>query len=151
MATQWTAGLSALTPLPAATLNTIGAAWETWTPTITQTGNVTFTASATSTYAQVQKIVFGSIYLTVSGTGTGASNVVVSLPVTAKQTAVVVGQGFIFDSSATNLYTCTAVTSTTTSAFFFVTGNGGNPFGIGPNIALAASDQIRISFMYEAA
>jgi hypothetical protein len=151
MATQYTAGLSAGNVLTAATMNSIGAAWETWTPTITQTGNVTFTASATSTYAQVQKIVFGSIYLTVTGTGTGASNVVVSLPITAKQATVIVGQGFIFDSSTSNLYTCTAVANTTTSAFFYVTGAGGNPFGAGPNIALAASDQIRISFMYEAA
>lgn len=33
MATQWTAGTTSGQVLTAATLNTIGAAWETWTPT----------------------------------------------------------------------------------------------------------------------
>ena len=37
MATQWTAGTTAGQILTAATLNTIGAAWETWTPAPTVT------------------------------------------------------------------------------------------------------------------
>lgn len=35
MATQWTAGLTSGATLSANTLNTIGAAWETYTPVIT--------------------------------------------------------------------------------------------------------------------
>jgi len=35
MATQWTAGTTSGQVLTAATLNTIGAVWETWTPALT--------------------------------------------------------------------------------------------------------------------
>jgi len=35
MATQYTAGLTAGQVLTAATMNQIGAAWETWTPALT--------------------------------------------------------------------------------------------------------------------
>ena len=66
MATQWTAGLSALTPLPAATLNTIGAAWETYTPTWSGSGGTPTLGNGTLTgrWARIQKTAFLQIRLT---------------------------------------------------------------------------------------
>lgn len=134
-----------------AALSGIGGAWSTWTPTVTQTGNVTFTQTAQSYYGQIQKVVFASIYLTVTGTGTAGSHAIVSLPVTARTSLVPVGQGFIYDSSTANNYVVTAVADTTTSVYFFYTNASGNAWGVAPNVGLANNDQIRIQFMYEAA
>lgn len=151
MATQWTAGLTDNTVLPASTLNTIGAAWETWTPTVTQNNAVAVTETVPSRYARIQKIVFAYVYLTATGTGTAGSSVRVSLPLTARQSLIIVGQGFIFDSSASFLYAVTAYAPTTTAVEFYWTQASGSSWGGAPNVALAANDQIRIQFMYEAA
>jgi len=132
-------------------ISDIGKAWSTWTPTVTQTGNVTFTQTAQSYYGQIQKVVFASIYLTVTGTGTAGSHVIVSLPVTARTSFVPVGQGFIYDSSTATNYVVTSVADTTTTAYFFYTNASGNAWGVAPNVGLANNDQIRIQFMYEAA
>lgn len=74
MATQWTAGLSALTPLPAATLNTIGAAAESYTPTVTNLP----TSSAVGRYIRVNNHVTVFVRLVASGAATGTISV--SLP-----------------------------------------------------------------------
>lgn len=151
MATQYTAGITQGQVWTAAIANQIGAVWETWTPTITQTGNVTFTQAAQSYYGRIQKIVFAAVYLTVTGAGTIGSQVTVSLPVTARTPLVPVGQGFIYDASAATNYVVTSVADTTTTAYFFYTNASGNAWGVAPNVALANGDQIRIQFMYEAA
>lgn len=151
MATQYTAGLTAGQVLTAATMNQIGAAWETWTPTVTQNNAVAVIQTIPARYAQIQKIVFAYVYLTANGTGTAGSSVRVSLPVTARQSLIIVGQGFIFDASASFLYAVTAYAPTTTAVEFYWTQASGSSWGGAPNVALAASDQIRIQFMYEAA
>ena len=75
MATQWTAGLSALTPLPAATLNRIGAVWETWTPTVTSNaGTITTSTVNTARYCQLQKTIIGLVDITINNAGTAAGN-----------------------------------------------------------------------------
>jgi hypothetical protein len=153
MATQWTAGLTDGVPLPAATLNTIGAAWETWTPTVTQSVNVTINASSFAKYARINKTVFISVYLLISGTGTGANAVRMSLPIASKDASgQLIGSGFIFDASATNLYLVTSPTTSTTSIGFYANQSGtGAEFGVVPNIGLAVNDQIRVVGFYEAA
>lgn len=152
MATQYTAGLSVGEVLTAATMNSIGAAWESYTPTVTQSGNVTVTVTY-SKYARIQKIVFGSVYLTVTGTGTANNAVTVSLPITALTSGgQMVGGGFIFDASLTNLYTVQAqIASTTTISFYSDQTGTGAVWGIVPNVGLAVNDQIRTTFFYEAA
>lgn len=86
MATQWTAGLSALTPLPAATLNTIGAAWETWTPTYSaSSGSLTTITTNAARYARLQKIVIVHINATVSNVGTASGFLQFTLPITAQR------------------------------------------------------------------
>jgi hypothetical protein len=73
MATQWTAGLSDNTPLPAATLNRIGAAWETWTPTISTTaGTITTGEIKYARYGRIQNLVYGAFSYTITTAGTAA-------------------------------------------------------------------------------
>jgi hypothetical protein len=151
MATQYTAGFVQGQKNTAAIMNSIGAAWETWTPTVTQNNAVAVTETVPSRYAQVQKIVFAYVYLTATGTGTAGSSVRVSLPLTARQSLIIVGQGFIYDNSAAFLYAVTAYAPTTTAVEFYWTQASGSSWGGAPNVALAANDQIRIQFMYEAA
>ena len=83
MATQWTAGLTDNTTLPAATLNTIGAAWENYTPSMvgwTQ-GNGTFYAR----YCQIQKMVTFEMTFTVGSTSsTAALGPIFGLPIGAR-------------------------------------------------------------------
>lgn len=152
MATQYTAGFVSGQILLAADMNSIGAAWETYTPTVTQAGNVTVTVTYAK-YARIQKIVLGSIYLTVTGAGTAGNGVTVSLPITALTAgSQIIGSGFIFDASATNLYTVqTQITTTTTAQFYADQTGTAAIWGVTPNVALAVNDQIRTTFIYEAA
>ena len=95
MATQWTGGLSALTPLPAATMNSIGAAWETWTPTITaSTGTFTTTTVNRARYGRIQKLVFGEIDVTINTIGTASGALEFTLPVTAATLTFGAAYGF---------------------------------------------------------
>jgi hypothetical protein len=150
MATQWTAGLSALTPLPAATLNTIGAAWETWTPTVTQSVNVTFT-TAYARYARINKIVIASCYLTMTSAGTGNNRVVVTMPINfASTVGQRIGSGLVFDTSATTSYNAVVMNNTTATGVWFVGDwSGGDTWGVAPNIALASGDNIGFTVAYE--
>jgi hypothetical protein len=85
MATQWTAGLTDNTTLPAATLNTIGAAWETWTPTVTsQSGTITTGSLQYARYARIQKLVVVQFAYNVTTAGTGSGGLRFTLPITAK-------------------------------------------------------------------
>lgn len=85
MATQWTAGLSALTPLPAATLNRIGAEFETWTPNfVPETGAWTTVTLNFARYGRLQKFVFGEVLFAINNFGTGNGAVTFTLPVPAR-------------------------------------------------------------------
>lgn len=151
MATQWTAGLSDGTALPASTLNQIGAVWETWTPAVTQSGAVTATTTL-ARYMRIQKLVIAVAKMTITGTGTANNAVTLSLPITANNTAQMIGSGFIYDASANllDLVICEGATTTTTK--FYRDGVGANAFwGIDRNIALANGDVISVTLMYEAA
>jgi len=67
MATQWTAGTTSGQVLTAATLNTIGAATETFTPTIVGNGGGSVTinnGTLTGNYFRIQKLVIVSYVLT---------------------------------------------------------------------------------------
>lgn len=149
MATQWTAGLIGGSVLPATTLNTIGAAWESYTPTLTQSVTVTKTVNVAK-YCQIQKMITCDISLTATSAGTAANEVAVGLPIaTTATTNRVIGTGFIYDASSGIVYNVTAYNATTTTAKFFYQAAFG--WGFSPNIALANGDQIRMLFTYEAA
>lgn len=84
MATQWTAGIVDNTALPAATLNTIGAVWQTWTPTYSASaGTFTTITTVTARYSLVQKICTLHIQATVTTLGTASGFMTFTLPFTA--------------------------------------------------------------------
>lgn len=88
MATQYTAGFSPGTKNTAAIMNSIGAAWETWTPTITPTSG-TFTTITTNVarYARLQTIVVANLDFTITSVGTGSGVVQFTLPVATRSGA----------------------------------------------------------------
>jgi hypothetical protein len=156
MATQYTAGLSAGQILTAATMNQIGAVWETWTPALTaSTTNPTLGtgSSITGRYGRIQKTVFGNVTILFgsSGVAAGTGFYFVSLPVTAQSNTPPVGSGWLLDSS-TSLLRQVEVTLDTTSRVALWIDNSTN-FAVSATNpwTWAASDQIRFNFVYEAA
>lgn len=82
MATQWTAGLTDFTTLPAATLNQIGAVWETFNPVATASGGSITSYVSSGRYARIQKLIFLRFQIGISnkGTGSGALNLTIPFP-----------------------------------------------------------------------
>lgn len=146
MATQWTAGLTALSPLPASTLNTIGAAWETYTPTLTN-----FVASsAVNKYTRINKLViWQSTTIVSSGSG---GEISLTLPVTAASTITFVGArnfGVWYDASLADSYMLAMFVPTTTTIKFFLS-NSLSP-GVLNGSSLQISDELSFVLIYEAA
>lgn len=153
MATQYTAGLSVGQVLTAATMNSIGAAWESYTPTI-KGGATTVTATINyAKYAQIQKTVFVNVDVTVTSAGAANGSITVSLPATltplSQNDTRVVGS-FVVKDVGTAYYAGVAIA------------NGGVIQGIAynsvdymgaatPAMTLANTDQIGISIIYEVA
>jgi hypothetical protein len=107
MATQWTAGTTSGQVLTAATLNTIGAVAETYTPALTAvTVNPTLGTGSfqDGRYQLLQKRAFveGAIFFGSSGAaaGTGAYRISVPSAVSIKSNNSPIGYGLFYDSSA---------------------------------------------------
>lgn len=150
MATQYTAGITQGQAWTAAIANQIGAVWETWTPVVKQPSSLTLTNNV-SRYMQIQKLVIATAYVTITGTGTAPNGVLMSLPITAKETTTMDGFGWIYDASATTIYNVTAYGGTTEVTLIYSPNTTGGTFGNNPSLALANNDQIRVTFVYEAA
>lgn len=154
MATQWTAGLTDNTGLPAATLNTIGATWETWTPVVKQSGTFTFTNNI-ARYTQINKLVIATTFVQMTNNAGVAGNALsMTLPILGQSNSgQMMAYGFIYDSSLNVLYNVTAQTYLGASEIAFYQGmaTGGSLFGVVPNLAIASGDQMRITMIYEAA
>jgi hypothetical protein len=148
MATQWTAGTTSGQVLTAATLNTIGAAWVDYTPTLTQSATVTKTINH-ARYCQIQKLIVVELFLTCTSAGTAGNGVRVGLPIAAKNGGAELGGGFIYDATANFMYNILPYQfNANTVAFFYQTGS---EFGASPAVTLANTDQIRLKLTYEAA
>jgi hypothetical protein len=155
MATQWTAGTTSGQVLTAATLNTIGAAWENWTPVLTaSTTNPTLGTGSSSTgkYGRVNKLIYGQGKITfgTAGINAGAGFYIVNLPITGSGVQEIIGSWWLGDVSANANYFGTLWKLTSTTAYMFF----GNPAGIvsatNP-FAWAVTDFISYQFLYEAA
>lgn len=145
MATQYTAGLSAGQVLTAATMNSIGAAWEDWTPQLWQGANVTSTKTYAK-YTRINKLVIAVCDITATAAGVATNAIEVrSLPVTATNSSAIVG-AFAFLDTGTAWYAGTAVGQTTTSLRFYFQGGGNH---LGAAVTLATNDYIRIGVQYE--
>ncbi len=160
MATQYTAGLTTGQVLTAATMNSIGAAWESYTPTFVNitVGNGVLVAR----YSQINTLVNVVFKLTCGSTTVigGGGGITMSLPKTATTTAYALGASLIgtassYDFSAvTNYQTWPLIQSSTTIGFGYIVGGGGNRyqeiFGTGP-MTWAVNDVLSATFSYEAA
>jgi hypothetical protein len=131
----------------------IGGAWTSYTPTLTQLGAVTKTVTYAK-YQRVGRLIVAEMLLAVTGTGTAANIVTVSLPVTAAQAGnIAVGSGYIYDVSAALTYKGIVVLNSTTTATMFPTNTttggalGADTFTAG----LAAGDAVTLNVTYEAA
>lgn len=153
MATQYTAGITQGQVWSADIANQIGAAWETWTPTVTQ-GTTTFgTTIFYARYARIQKIVVAVYGLQIaSGTGQVGTSLGVSVPITAASSQNQAwGSAWIYDASANTSYGSVATAASTTAATFAGDWSAGTGWGASPSIQFTTSDQIRGFFIYEAA
>lgn len=136
-----------------AQIGPLGAVWETWTPTLTQSGAVTKTVTY-GRYQRIGRTVIAQCDLAVTGAGTGNNAITVSLPVTsAAAGSRVIGSGHVYDSSAAVNYSQNAVCNTTTTAAIHSTGAGQllGVTGSAMNAALAAGDAVTFAVTYEGA
>lgn len=146
MATQWTAGLLSGSVLSAGTLNTIGAAWETFTPTVTaQTGAITTFGARNGKYSRINKLVVVMFDFTITNNGTGGTWLNISKPITSVGT-LGGGTGLIGMASETAVFGYLGVVRDGGTTSVLVLGAGGAPGYIGGNNARVAG-----FFTYEAA
>jgi hypothetical protein len=155
----WLDDVNSMTVYSGSAWSTIGpvhGAWTSWTPTVTQSGSVTVTVSAAA-YSRLGRLIIGSCILSVTGSGTGANDVILSLPVAAAGGLVVngvIGGGFIYDVSATSKYRGLVVVGASASqARMLGMGSSADAY-LGSNTftaGLASGDTVSMSFQYEAA
>lgn len=158
MATQYTAGLTVGQVLTAATMNSIGAVSETFTPTWSATGTAPAIGNGTLTgrYFTIQKMVFVQTFFVAGSTTTfGTGNYSFSVP--AGLTARTGLNGFmsqgitrLYDASAAGIFYGQAnFFSGSTNTIFGYFGNGQlsrtNPFTFDVN------DEMYFLYQYEAA
>lgn len=128
-------------------------AWTAYTPTLTQLGAVTKTVTYAK-YQRVGRIIIAQVQLAITGAGTAANAVSLSLPVTAAAAgSMIVGVGQIYDASVNAGFKGLAYLNTTTTCLLAPTNTttagalGGDTF----TAALASGDSYSVSLTYEAA
>jgi len=123
-------------------------AWTTYTSTITQLGNVTFTTGL-SRYTQMGRTIHWEFVLNVTGTGTLNNAIRINIPQTAQANAQysTFGTMHVYDASANTHYCGHAFAYSTTQAAMML--NAGTTYF--QTIALASGDIITGHIIYEAA
>lgn len=159
MATQYTAGLAQGQVLTADIMNQIGAAWETWTPTLT--GMSIGNGTVTGRYGRIGKNIFCKLDIIFGSTTTMTGPLDISPPFTAQSNYGFLGEisGSVLcrDVSANQYYVMNLIViSTTTFRVTRLIQNGPTEVGIGDISATtpmtwAVGDFITMQFMYEAA
>lgn len=130
-------------------------AWETWTPTLTQSGAVTKTVTY-GKLLRIGRLIVAEVFLTCTGSGTAANNVIVGLPVASAANGALfaqeIGTATIFDVSANLAYKGNAILLSTTTLAIRASGTSSGVLGTTDfTAALAVNDTVSYSIMYEAA
>ena len=125
--------------------------WQDWTPTITQSGNVTVTVNY-ARYVVLAQSVIVRAKLTVTGSGTAGNAVVIGGIPTAIQPAnsgglSIIGIGNIQDSGTAQYVG--ALWANTASDWRLIAHNQTNFVGVTPSFALANGDIIGFQAAYE--
>lgn len=150
MATQWTAGLTSGGTLSANTLNTIGAAWETYTPSPIQGGYLTGFVTNYSKYARFQKtcIVTQKITFTSAAGAIGGQAILANLPFPAAGGTAVTGSFYYFQAGIANYVgACTGYPGLTSYVQLVVSQLGA--VGVSPGFVPANTHFMQISLSYE--
>jgi hypothetical protein len=155
MATQWTAGTTSGQVLTAATLNTIGAGWEVWTPSWSSTGVAPAIGNGFigGTYCRFNKTIIADGYIiagstTTYGTGTYRFSVPISPMVSSNG---LVGYGAIFDASAGYISYSGVGSQASTTLVEFRLGAASNVFASTVPVTMGNADQFRFQIIYQAA
>lgn len=155
MATQYTAGLTSGQILTAAIMNQIGAVWETWTPAWTSSGTQPVLGNGTreGRYMRIQKLVVAQGYLNFGSTTTyGTGALYTSLPLAMRATDLYLyGYCGLVDASAGYPQYVGAAYAASQTTVEWRIGNAATVWAQGTPITMAASDQMRFTYIYEAA
>jgi hypothetical protein len=152
MATQYTAGLSAGQVLTAATMNSIGAAWESYTPVVSQGVTLTKTVNYAK-YVQINRTIICHVTMTITSGGTLGSVLACTLPLAAANTDSPFfgcnGSGTFYDASAATPYVLGVHSGGSSTITFVGTTPGGNYFGAIPAVTAANGDVLSFIISYE--
>lgn len=135
----------------ATTADFIYGAWTSYTPTLTQSGTVTFTETY-SEYMVIGKTCIYQCLLAVTGTGTTNNAVTVTLPLTHANTSAFlrIGTMTFYDSSAIQFYYGVAVLGGSgTTVTGQLDNQGISRIGQAPNVAIASGDSVALDLVYE--
>jgi hypothetical protein len=149
MATQWTAGTTSGQVLTAATLNTIGATSETFTPTIVgnTSGSVTIgNGTLTGTYIRLQKLVVATYALTWGSTTTNTTVGLWLFSVPIGNALRGNAMGRILDAGAT-YYRVTGLAST--NKMILQATDTGSEVQTNTPMTWATNDTLSVTFVYE--
>lgn len=126
--------------------------WTSYTPVISQPGALTKTVTYAK-YKSYGKTVEVQVFLTITGAGTSANTITVSLPVTAAtSTALIIGAAEVNDSGVARYPCHTVINSTTTVKFIRVDISSPSGWaGVDPAFALGNTDTVAFTAIYEAA
>lgn len=127
--------------------------WRDYTPTLTQSGAVTNTATV-ARYCRIGQLVNLEIYLAITGTGTTNNSILVGLPPNCPArngaTNVAVGVGYYFDTSISAVYTVRVdFQSTSTLRLWRADTAGAAVLGVDPNFAADTGDTLSLTATYE--
>jgi len=152
MATQWTAGTTSGQVLTAATLNTIGAAWVTYTPSPIQGGVLTQFTTNYSKYALFQKTCIVQMKFTMTGAGGAIPGQAlwINLPFAVASTNNNTGSFYYLDSGTAN-YVGAAVSVPAQPNYVQLFVSGAGTLGSNPAVTVAVNDTAQFTFSYEVA
>jgi hypothetical protein len=142
--------------LQAAQLNGIGEATIAYTPTL---GGITIgNGTVAAYYTRVNKLVYGSVYITLGSTSAITTTVTFSLPVTAatNSAGLLMGNGYYFDNSTSETYLGTSFRSNTTTCTPFASVASGtylvrSVINATVPVVYGTNDLLVYQFTYEAA
>lgn len=124
--------------------------WSEWSPTITQSGTVSYTKTY-GRYMRVGRTVIAKAFLAVTGSGTSGSLISLTLPVSPAFTSdeLILGSFRLTDTSTGSIYRGFALTYGTQVLFRHL--STWNYLGSGEVFGLANGDVIVVDVTYEAA
>lgn len=131
-----------------------GGAWSSWTPAIVQNVSVAATVNRAS-QARAGRLIRADCVLSVTGAGTAANTVTITVPannIASANNNTILGEGYIFDSSAGAYHYGVVVRASATTVVFQIRTNAVGATFLGTTsftAGLASGDVVTMSIEYE--